>query len=402
MKATGSSQANVSASQEPGTMHHVVSKYKLPLDVKYCTKCVISNQRPRINFDEHGVCSACNFAIRKQHVIDWDERERQLCDLLDRYRSKDGFHDVVVPCSGGKDSAFVAHQLKCKYGMHPLTVTWTPHIYTEVGWENLQSFIHVGGFDNILGTPNGKIHRVLTKLAFEHLGDPFQPFIYGQRSFPMRIAVKFNIPLIMYGEDGEVEYGGEPKDARSVLGAGEELLRHAYSGVNVLEWAKHGIPEKDLYYYLPPSPEEFRRVGAEMRFFGYHKKWVPQENYYYAMENTGFRANPDGRSEGTYSKYAGLDDRIDGFHYYMAYVKFGIGRATSDAAHEIRDGHITRDEGVALVRRYDGEFPQKYFREFLEYADISEQRFRQIVDSFRPPHLWKQVGGEWKLKHQVS
>lgn len=386
----------------PAYDHPLIRKYNLPLDVKYCSKCVVSNQRPRIHFDEKGECSACHVAELKRTQIDWKKREKELEELCDLHRSKDGSWDVIVPCSGGKDSAFVAHQLKAKYGMHPLTVTWAPHIYTDLGWKNLQAFIH-SGFDNILGTPNGKVHREMTRLAFEHLGDPFQPFIYGQKAFPMQMAVKYKVPLIMYGEDGEVEYGGD-KNAigRNGHDASGDLIKHYFSGVGPLEWTKHGVKAEDLHYYLPPSQEDAQAAGLKIRFFGYYKKWVPQENYYYAVEHTGMQANEQGRSEGTYSKYASLDDRIDGFHYWLGFVKFGIGRATSDAAHEIRDGHISREEGVALVRRYDGEFPQKHFREFLEYTGLTEQRFWEVADSYRSPHLWEKQGSEWKLKHQVS
>jgi N-acetyl sugar amidotransferase len=385
------------------SQHHVARKYNLPLEVKYCTRCVISNQRPRISFNEDGVCSACQYAEYKQQKIDWAKREDELTDLLDRYRSSDGSHDVIVPASGGKDSAITAHQLKYKYGMNPLTVTWSPHLYTEVGWRNFQKFIHDGGLDNILGTPNGRVHRQMTRLAFEHLGDPFQPFIYGQKAFPMTIAVRYGIPLVMYGEDGEVEYGGDKKATdRSGHDAAQDLTKHYFSGIDPLDWTRYGVDGSELNMYIPPSEQSCREVGLDVRFFGYYKKWVPQENYYYAMEHTGFEANPDGRSEGTYSKYASLDDRLDGFHFYLAYIKFGHGRATSDAAHEIRDGHITREEGIQLVHRYDGEFPDIYFEEFLEYTGLSKDRFAEIVDSFRPPHLWNQVDGEWKLKRQVS
>lgn len=381
----------------------VISKYNLPEKVLYCKKCVISNQRPRIAFDENGVCSACNFAIFKRTQINWKNREEELLQLLDQHRSKDGSHDVIVPASGGKDSTFVAHQLKYKYGMNPLTVTWSPHIHTEIGWKNFQNFIHIGGFDNSLGTPNGKIHRQLTRLAFEHLGDPFQPFIYGQKAFPMQIAIQHRIPLIMYGEDGEVEYGGDKNATnRSGHDASGDLIKHYFSGIGPLYWTEYGLDKKDLKMYLPPSQDECQAIELKIKFFGYYKMWIPQENYYYAAEHAGFQANPHGRSEGTYSKYASLDDRIDGFHYYLAFLKFGIGRATSDAAHEIRDGHITREEGVALVKKYDGEFPKKHFKEFLEYIQLPEERFHEIIDSFRSPHLWEKIGGEWKLKYQVS
>jgi len=379
----------------------VVSKYGLPEKVVYCTKCVVSNQRPRITFDEHGVCNACRFAHKKQHLIDWSDRERQLQALLDRHRSKDGSYDVVVPGSGGKDSATVAHRLKQQYNMHPLTVTWAPHIYTEVGWRNFQNFIH-SGFDNILATPNGRVHRTLTRLSFELLGDPFQPFIYGQYVLPFRIAVNYKIPLVFYGENGEVEYGGSSKNEDKPGQPIEDFSRFYFSGLLVDEFVKYGISERDLQPYRMPTYEELKAAGIEMHWFSYYHKWVPQENYYYAAEHCGFQANPDGRSEGTYSKYASLDDRIDGFHYYLSFIKFGIGRATSDAAHEIREGHITREEGVKLVRRYDGEFPNKHFKEFLDYTELTEKQFWEIADSFRSPHLWEKVNGEWRLKCQVS
>lgn len=371
-------------------------------EIRFCKRCVVSNQRPRIRFDAEGVCSACRFAERKA-AIDWDTRERELIALLDRHRSRDGSFDVVVPASGGKDSGYVAHQLKAKYGMHPLTVTWAPHIYTDIGRRNFQAFIDAG-FDNIMGTPNGAVHRKLTRLAFEHMGEPFQPFIYGQKSFPIRLATALKIPLIMYGENGEVEYGGDDKNEdKPTHDLAGDLLSHYWSGIGPMDWTKYGIAASDLLYYMPPRPEEIAKVGVEAHFFSYYKKWVPQENYYYCVENIGFIPNPDGRSEGTYSKYASLDDKTDGYHYYLGFIKFGIGRATSDAAHEIRDGHITRDEGVALVHRYDGEFPAKNYQEFLEYTGLTDERFWEVVDSYRSPRIWKrEPGGEWRLRAQVA
>jgi hypothetical protein len=139
----------------------------------------------------------------------------------------------------------------------------------------------------------------------------------------------------------------------------------------------------------------------EIHYFGYYHKWIPQENYYYCVENTGFKANRV-RSEGTYSKYASLDDRIDGFHYFLMFIKFGFGRATSDAAHEVRDGHLTREEAAALVGRFDGEFPDKYYQTFLEYCGITEEEFNEVLDSWRAEHIWKKIEGEWKLRHKVD
>jgi len=379
--------------------HDVIKKYNLSTEVKFCKKCTISNQRPRITFDENGVCSACNYAEFKK-TIDWNLREKELIELCDRYRKNDGSYDVIVPCSGGKDGGFTAHQLKYKYGMHPLTVTWSPLVPTEIGRENLDSFIEKGGFDNILGRPNGKVNRKMTRLALEILGDPFQPFIYGQTNFPLKISVNYNIPLIMYGENGEVEYGGDMKNALKPARKIEDHNKHYFSSMPPEVWAEYGLSLSDLTAYMAPEYENIVKNKTAIHFMGYYKKWDPQENYYYASENYGFKCNPE-RTEGTYSKYASLDDKLDGFHYYLGYIKFGIGRATADSAHEIRDGKITREEGIQLVKKFDGEFPKRHFDVLLKYCGISEEEFYEFVDSWRSPHLWKNEKNLWKLRETI-
>ena len=396
--------------------------YGLPEDVKFCTKCVISNQRPSsvvefknkgtekkptIEFDENGVCSACQFHEIKETKIDWAERERELMDLCDRYRSKDGSYDCIVPGSGGKDSAFTSHILKYKYNMTPLTVTWAPHKYTGIGWTNFENWMHVGGLDNILFTPNGKLHKLLTKYAFLNLVHPFQPFIIGQRQIGPRFAALYNIPLIFYGEN-QAEYGNNIKENDKPtmdpqFFIKEKSLDDLYlGGVSAKDLIKdHNVQLNDLNPYLPVEADRLRKLDASVHYLGYYLKWDPQECYYYAVENTGFQSNVE-RTEGSYSKYSSIDDRIDPLHYYTTYIKFGIGRATYDAAQEIRNDKITREEGVALVNRYDHEFPNKFFKEMLEYIDISEQQFWDTIDKARSPHLWKKENGEWKLRFTVK
>ncbi len=376
----------------------VVKKYNLPLEVKFCKKCTISNQRPRIVFDKEGVCSACNYAEYKK-TVNWEDREKELVELCNRHRKSNGDYDVIVPCSGGKDGSFVAHQLKYKYNMNPLTVTWSPLRPTEIGRRNLDAFID-SGFNHILARPNPKVTRELTQLSFKYVGDPFQPFIYGQANFPLHMAVKYDVSLVMYGENGEVEYGGDMKNAFRPDRTVEDQDEHYFSGMPPEFWVEHGISLADLKPFMPPKYEDLKRNNTTIQFFGYYKHWDPQENFYYAKENTGFMVNDD-RTEGTYSKYASLDDRFDGYHYYLGFIKFGIGRATSDTAHEIRDKKIDREEGVALVKRYDGEFPRKNFDEFLGYCSITENEFNDVIDSWRSDHLWIKSNGEWELKYTV-
>lgn len=379
--------------------------------VIFCKRCVVSNQRPRTKFDSEGICSACRYAEEKDTKIDWTQREKGLVRLLKRHRSEDGSYDVLVPSSGGKDSGIVAHQLKEVYGMHPLTITWAPFIYTDIGWKNYVSFKDAG-FDNVLFFPNGKLYKKLARTAFELKGDAWEPFGWGQKVYPFHMALKFKIPLIFYGENGEVEYGGSmknkdkpfesPKDWEQLYykGVGMEKLMKAGLEMGIL--GKEDITNNDLMFFKMPKFQEIKKLGAEMHWWSYYHKWIPQENYYYSAEHTGFEANPEGRSEGTYSKYASLDDKLDGFHWYLGYIKFGLGRASRDAQMEIRSGHITREEGAALVRRYDGEFPKKYFKDFLDYLGITEKHFWKIVEHYRSPHLWKKINGKWKLKYVVK
>jgi len=377
----------------------VLKLYSLPPTILFCKKCVVSNQRPRIVFDENGVCSACNYAEYKRQHINWEDREYELRVLCDRHRRTDGRYDVIVPCSGGKDSSFVAHQLKYKYGMNPLTVTSSPLLYTEIGRKNLEALV-AHGLDNLRVATNGVVTRKLAALCFEHMGDPFQPFIYGATNLPLQVSVKHGIPLIMYGENGEVEYGGDVKNAFKPTREIQDHDKHYFSGMSPEFWVEHGVGLSDLKPFMAPPYVDLVANKTEIHFFGYYKFWDPQENFYYCQEHTGFITN-DERSEGTYSKYASLDDKLDGFHYFMGFIKFGIGRATSDAAHEIRDGKITREEGVALVKRYDGEFPKKYFSAFLEYCSMTEQQFWDIVDSWRADHIWKRENDSWQLRQAI-
>jgi len=394
--------------------------FGLPEQVVFCKRCVISNQRPNstvefknvkdeekatINFDEDEICDACRYQDSKALNIDWDKREDALKSLCDLHRNNNGDYDVIVPGSGGKDSAYASHVLKYKYGMNPLTVTWAPHKYTEIGWKNFENWIHEGGLDNILFTPNGKLHRYLTKEAFTNLLHPFQPFIVGQRIIGPMMAAKFNVKLVFYGEN-QAEYGNNvdenytPTMDKKFFSVDDpmDIMLGGKSIRDIISETDFKL--NDFKPYIPPKAEYLESKGVEVHYLGYYLPWDPQECYYYATENTGFQSNSE-RTEGTYSKYSSIDDKIDMFHYLTTLVKFGIGRATYDAAQEIRNNKITREEGVQLVRKFDQEFPNKYFKDFLEYISLSESEFHNILDQFRSPHLWEKIDGEWVLKHAV-
>lgn len=409
--------------------------YGLPFEVKFCRSCVISNQRPSsavefkndgkapkqtIHFDDQSICDACRVKEQKA-VIDWQEREQELRQLCDRYRRNDGHYDCLVPGSGGKDSFMQAHLLKYKYGMHPLTCTWAPHIYTDWGWSNHQAWIHAG-FDNILFTPNGRVHRLITRLAVENLFHPFQPFILGQKNLAPKIAALYDIPLIFYGEN-EAEYGNPKTDMADAKrswdyfsAANEEKI--FLGGASLAQLRELGLEPVDWEPYMPINPKQIEERQIEVHYLGYYEKWHPQNAYYYAVEHGGFQSSPE-RTAGTYSTYNSIDDRIDDFHYHTTWIKFGIGRATYDAAQEIRSGDLMREEGVALVGKYDGEFPERWAAEIFQYLSLPADQFpvaarafeqpmfdrayyEFLCERFRSPHLWSfSEASGWQLRHRV-
>jgi len=394
-------------------------KYGLPEKVIFCKRCVMSNQRPAsaiefkhtiqskkvtLNINEEGVCDACLHAEEKTR-IDWKKREDELLKLLEKYRRNDGEYDCIVPGSGGKDSAYQAHILKYKYGMHPLTVTWSPILYTDYGYKNFKNWLDIGGFDNLSFNHNGQIMKLLTRLSIENLFHPFQTFILGQKNLGPKLAAKFGIPLVFYGEN-EAEYGNPLADNTKSLRDKsyymfKDLDEIYLGGISIRELTdKYNVSLNDLMPFLPCSPVELEKAAIEVHYLGYYLKWTPEEVYYYAVENTGFKARPF-RTQGTYSKYNSIDDKIDDLHYYTTFIKFGIGRATYDASQEIRNNHLTREEGVALVKKFDGEFPDKYFKEIMNYLEIKPERFMELCDHFRSPHLWSKINGQWRLRHTI-
>lgn len=396
------------------------TKYGLPEEVIFCKRCVMSNQRPAstpefkhtqdskkitMNIDSEGICDACRQAEKKEQ-IDWKQREKELIKLLNKYRKNDGSYDCIVPGSGGKDSALQAHILKYKYGMHPLTITWPPILYTDYGYNNFKNWIEIGGFDNITYKPSGRVMKLLTKLSIINLLHPFQTFILGQKNIGPKMALKYDIPLIFYGEN-EAEYGNPIAENSTSLRdksyfSAQNIKDLYLGGVSINELkTKYKIDMADIQAFLPADYKELEKSKIEVHYLGYYLKWTPQESYYYAVEHTGFQARPF-RTQGTYSKYNSIDDKIDDLHYYTTYIKFGIGRATYDASQEIRNKHITREEGQALVKRFDGEFPDKYFLEIMNYLDINPEKFMKLCDQFRSPHLWKKTKHEWKLRHTVN
>jgi N-acetyl sugar amidotransferase len=394
--------------------------YGLPRKVIFCKKTLISNQKPTssIEFNHNLKSKKKTLFIDKNQIsdswkysrikkkINYKKREKELLKLLERHRSNNRNYDCIVPGSGGKDSCYATHVLKYKYGMNPLTITWPPILYTKYGKENFTNWLSNCKVDNISASRDESTMKLLTKLSIENLMHPFQTFILGQKIFAAKIALKYKIPLVFFGEN-EAEHGNPIAENNSSLRdksyfTSENIDKLHLGGIKIDKLINDfNFKRKNLDVFLPPLYKDINKQKIEVHYLGYYLKWIPQETFYYSVKNCGFKPRPF-RTQGTYSKYNSIDDKIDDLHYYTTYIKFGIGRATYDVSQELRNDHLNIDEGKKLIKKYDGEFPNIYFNEIMEYLNIKPKNFFRNLDKFRSPHLWKKNKDEWKLRHTVN
>jgi N-acetyl sugar amidotransferase len=364
--------------------------------VQYCQVCVMPNTRPRIVFDDEGVCNACRNADDKRS-IDWDARELEFQELVEPYRSKDGSWDCIVPWSGGKDSSTIAYRLKFELGMNPLLVTFSPLIPNDVGNHNRDAIVRLG-FDHIFFRPNEVVNRRLAQRFFMERGNLKVAWDAGVNTIPVKVAVKFGIPLIFYAEHGESEYGGrvlseESKRTRDFT----EVLEHQI-GDDPQNWVDDEITPNDLNPYTYPDPDEIEAVGVKALYYAYFFKWSMFENYEFIRTKIDFHTTPFGRTDGTFTHFDSLDDKTDNLYYYMQYIKFGFGRAIRDACRMIQNGQLSREEGVRLALEFDAEFPNQYLAEVTEYLGVSTEELVKMVDQHRNDEIWAKEAGEWSLR----
>jgi N-acetyl sugar amidotransferase len=364
--------------------------------VRYCRTCLMPDTRPRIVFNEDGICNACLTAAEKR-TIDWDARLAEFRRLFEANKPKNSAYDCVVPWSGGKDSSSIAYKLKFEHGLNPLLVTFSPLIPNEVGEHNREALLRAG-FDHVMVRPNQKVASHLARRFFVERGNPKVHWDAGVNSAPVQVAVRFGIPLIFYAEHGESEYGGrvlseEHRKIRDIT----EVLEHQI-GDHPENWLDDVVGDRDLAPYIYPDLQEVERVGVKAMYFAWFFPWDVMENYNYIASKIDFHTAASGRSDGTFTNFDSLDDKIDNLYYYMQFIKFGFGRATRDASRQIYRGRMTRDEALELVRKYDDEFPHTAHAETLDYLQMSEREFEEIVDLHRNAEIWEMSGNGWRLR----
>ena len=354
------------------------------------------NTRPRISFNDEGICNACQTAGERVEV-DWESRRKEFLDLVERYRAKSGPYDCIVPWSGGKDSSAIAYRLKFDFGLNPLLVTFSPLNPTKVGQHNREALLRLG-FDHLMVRPNQKMSRYLARRFFLERGNPKVAWDAGINAVPVQAAVNYNIPLIFYAEHGESEYGGKTlhNDSKKMRDF-TEVLEHQI-GDMPLNWVDDMVEERDLAPYLYPDLGDVDRVGVKAMYFGYFFPWDVYENYELVQSAMDFRVAKRGRTDGTFTNFDSLDDTIDDIYYYLQFIKFGFGRSTRDASRQIYRGRMSREEALDMIRKYDDEFPATFFQENLDYLGSNESEFSEIVDQHRNPEIWVREGNQWKLR----
>tara|TARA_B100000029_G_scaffold240748_1_gene237939 strand:+ start:1510 stop:2637 length:1128 start_codon:yes stop_codon:yes gene_type:complete len=354
--------------------------------MKYCKKCLYPDTKPGLNFDDEGICNACINNERKNQ-IDWDKRKREFIEIIDKYRSKDGSrYDCVIPVSGGKDSTYQAYFVKKEFGLNPLLVNFIPRDLVELGRKNIENLKSLG-FDYIEFTPNPIIYRKLAKIGLTELGDVTWPEHHGLFTVPAKIAVAYKIPLIIWGENPQTEYGGSGTgnklDKKWLIEHGGYFL----DKMPIEKVTEFGIKLNDLKPYIYPSDEEINQVGLTGVFLGSYFKWDIFKQLE-IVKNLGFSVSEKPK-EGTYQNWENLDEKYTGMHDYFKWIKYGFGRATDHASIDIWYNRKTREEGKELIQKYEGKIPTWYFDEFLEDFELTKKQFYDIVDKFANPDLFK-------------
>ncbi len=361
------------------------------IDLRYCSKCVFPESKPDLFFDEQGVCSACIGAAKKAGEIDWEQRRKDFFSIVEHYRKPEGQPgwDCLVPVSGGKDSTYQAWFLKNECGMNPLCVCFETTNITELGQRNLDNLSEMG-MDVVYFKKNHPAYKKMVVEGFKRVGDEMWPNHLGIFTIPVMVAVKFGIPLIVWGENPQKEYGGPLESIKNnVL---DRAWLEEFGGLlgNRIQdmVGVDGLTERELTPYFYPSEEELKKVGIVSVFLGHYFFWDARKQLEIVKQH-GFSVKEDGPVEGTYTNYENLDEKMHGLHDYLKFVKYGFGRATDHACIDIRNNRLTREEGLKLVKQYDGKYPHLSINEFIKYSGMSKANIDAIIDSFTNPLLFQ-------------
>lgn len=364
----------------------------------WCKNCLAMSTRPRITFDERGFCNACVW-VQTKRDIDWRSREQELQKLLLKHRSTKAEFECLVPVSGGKDGSYVAHTLKYRYGLKVLCVTVTPPLPLPLGELNLRSFVE-SGFDHISINPDYEVMRSLNKSGFVEMGFPYYGWLLAIQSIPAIIAKRFGIGLVVYGEDGEVEYGGTNETLGSPIFNSEYQKRIYLEGGydKVISASKLAKNQLTFFTFLDENRDTEKAV--DFTHWSYFENWDPYRNYLVAKEFCGLK-EADSANNGTFTNFSQNDQALYALHTYLMFLKFGFGRANQDASIEIRRGAMNRDQAKNLVNLYDGHYPDEFIEVYLDYFQMDQHEFDRVIDRYANKELFEKSNGRWIPRFKI-
>jgi N-acetyl sugar amidotransferase len=366
------------------------------MEIRFCKKCVMPSTRPRIQFDEEGICNACKNTAKKENV-DWKARWKKLEELCDKFRKTDGTFDVIVPVSGGKNSSYVAWKLKHELGMHPLCVNVRSPLQTKIGHKNLQNFAD-SGFNLMEISANGKAGQAIAKQGLINEGQAQLDWLFALMVVPIKVALAMNVPLVMYGEEGESEYGGSKELENSAEFGLKHIKKFYHSGLSaqkVLGKRVSEFSEDDLAYYSLPDEDSIKPGDLFAAHFSHFEPWNENHHLELAVEKCGFEFS---KEDTFHESWHLAEDTLYTLHMYLAYLKYGFDRANADACILIRTGELTREEGIKLVKEKGGKFPKQHLQKYLDYYKMTEEEFMNTLEKFRNKDIWENVNGKWQLK----
>jgi len=362
-------------------------------NLRWCSNCLSMSTRPRISFDKRGWCNACVWTEEKK-TLDWETRQKELENLLNKHRKTDGAFDCLVPCSGGKDGSYVAYNLKHKYGMNPLCLTITPALALDLGEQNLKAFVN-SGYNHITVNPAYEAMRTLNRIGFLEMGFPYYGWLIAIQAGVIRMANQLGLELVFYGEDGEVEYGGTTETNRNPIYDVSYMKKVYLEGGYEKILKDSGVAQSELFFFQFPSDEALQKAPIDITHWSYFENWDPYRNYLVAKEHCGL-TSADESNAGTFTNFSQNDQALYALHAYLMYLKFGFGRATQDACIEVRRGAMDRQQALNLVRLYDGHYPHEYLDTYLDYYQLSKSEFDEAIDKYANKDLFEKVEGYWK------
>lgn len=362
--------------------------------MKWCSRCVLPDTRPHLVLNAAGVCNACESHGTKR-TIDWRARELAFRDVVAYAKARSTGYDCLIPVSGGKDSTWQV--VKClEYGLNPLAVTWKTPGRTAIGERNLANLVSLG-VDHIDYQVSPRVERKFIYAALCRHGSTAIPMHMAIFNIAARIAVRFGIPLVIWGENSAFEYGGTEEERTGFKLDANWLRRHGVThGTTAQDWISDTLSRRELTAYFGPTAHQLEVAAVTAVFLGYYFEWDPEKTRAVAAAH-GFAANPDGARTGLYD-YADIDDDFISIHHWLKWYKFGFTRLYDNLSLEIRNGRVSRDNALDVIRQTGDETPYGDIQKLCQFIEITGANFFEICESFRNTAIWYRDGATWKIR----